>query len=108
MNRDDIKIVEFGMDDEPRAKSRPAESEAMKIVEFDDAREDHRQKVVTGADVGHIKIVEFDNDPPKAQPKTTENPRAAVGPVKIVEFDEDSEAIGTAGGAPRIKIMEFD
>ncbi len=116
MDRDKIKIVEFGMDDESRPKSRLAESETMKVVEFGDEWEDGRQRPVTGNDVGHIKIVESRGGPPaeshgvppKAQPKKTGKMKAMAGQMKIVEFDQESEETGSLGRNSKIKIIEFD
>jgi len=117
MNRNDIKIVEFGMDGE----EMPAPTEAggtIKVVEFDNDREDGPKRVVTAADVGSIKIIEFDDNGKavasrgpdrRPEPATESKPsRTAVGPIKIVEFDKDGEGHETAGGAAKIKILEFD
>ena len=108
MSRDNIKIIEFGMDDDPRPASRSPDSGTRKIIEFDNDREDNRQRFMSGKNVGHIKIIEFDDEPPKKQPKEPEKPKATVGPVKIIEFDKESETLENTGGIAKIKIIEFD
>ncbi len=98
MNRDRIKIVEFDMDDEK--STAPATPGA------------------TAKDIGPIKIIEFDDDATPAKfrepevgpeaPRKSKAPRRTVGPIKIIEFDKEQDAYETVGGAPKIKIMEFD
>ena len=108
MNRDKIKIIEFGMDEDTRPSEVSNDPESMKIVEFGKDREDSRPKVATGKDVRDIKIVEFDNDRSKAAPTISQQPKASVRPVKIVEFDENGEATSNKSGKPGMKILEFD
>ncbi len=108
MIRDKIKIIEFGMDDDRPSLTKPTGGGAMKIIEFDNDPDDSRKRVATAGDVGHIKIIEFDDDPNTKKPPVAEKIEKRVGPVKIKEFAEDLEAREPIGGAPKIKIMEFD
>jgi hypothetical protein len=108
MRRDDIKIIEFGMDADPGTKPGSAEPGAIKVIEFDNDREDNRPRVVTGKDVGHIKIVEFDDDSPSTWSKAPERPKVTMGPVKVVEFDKERGESEFDTGPRGIKILEFD
>ena len=110
MSRDNIKIIEFGMEDDSPPSANPAGGREMKIVEFDNDPHDSQARVATAKDVGHIKIIEFDDDPKTEKTPMPEKPRKLVGPVKIKEFDkeEEAEARESSGGAPKIKILEFD
>ena len=108
MRRDDIKIIEFGMDDDAGTKPDSSEPGAIKVIEFENEREDNRPRVVTGKDVGHIKIVEFDNDKPSTRSKAPEGPKATIGPVKVVEFDKERGESEFSTGPRGIKILEFD
>ena len=118
MTGDKIKIIEFGMGDDDTSaggSTGGTRDKGMKIIEFDNARDDERKPVATAVDVGSIKIVEFDDDagPEKAKPKpapAAERPRSPVGPIKIKEFDkeEEAEARSRGSGSPKMKIMEFD
>jgi len=123
VNRDQIKIVEFGMDDDVPSPSQGG-SGGLKVIEYDKdreggrdgGREDGRRRVATGADVGPIKIIEFDDDlkggraptPAPERRDSRERPARTVGPVKIRDFDKEREAEKSIGGGPKIKIMEFD
>ncbi|MCY4396862.1 MAG: hypothetical protein OXC10_17180 [Rhodospirillaceae bacterium] len=116
MGRDEIKIVEFDGDDDRSPAGRPGEKTGMKIVEFDNDREDGRKTVATAQDIGHIKIVEFDDDSPSGQsgPSRQSGPpepsRPAARAIKIRDFGADAEAgrQSEAGKGPKIKVMEFD
>lgn len=118
MDRDKMKIIDFGMDESrpPRGTSATGASSgpAMKIVDFDgDSGHDRKHRVNTG----HVKIVEFNDDEPEARlenrPATAEKrpaPKVRLGPIKIREFgrEEETRPRYTKGKAPQIKIMEFD
>ncbi len=113
MNRDHIKIVEFGMDDDTPATSTLADSGAIKNNESDNDREAGQQRVATGKAVGHIKIIEFDDDGTKPMPREPEKSKISVGPIKvgpikIIEFDKEQDAPEFDSVAPKIKILEFD
>ena len=118
MNRDHIKIVEFDMDGEKSPAPATPGAAAMNIVETDNDQKDHRPRVATAKDIGPIKIIEFDDDAPPAKsrapeagpeaPRKSRAPGRTVGPIKIIEFDKEQDAYETVGGAPKIKIMEFD
>lgn len=107
MSRDDIKIIEFGMEDEPQPKRHTAEP-GIKIVEFDNDLRQASPHVVTGNDVGHIKIIEFGDDAAKSPPSKASNPKRAARAIKIVEFDDEPTTATAPHAAPKIKIMEFD
>ncbi len=108
MSRDKIKIIEFGMDDDRPSLPNSTGGGAMKIIEIDNDPGDSRKWVATARDIGHIKIVEFDNDPETEKTPVPEKTKKRVGPLKIKEFDKEPETRESMGGAPKIKIMEFD
>jgi hypothetical protein len=110
VSRDKIKIIEFGMEDDGPSPADSAGGAAMRIIEFDNDPQESQTRVATAKDVGHIKIVEFDDDSKTKKAPMPEKPRKPVGPVKIKEFDkeEEAETRGPGFGAPKIKIMEFD
>lgn len=108
MNRDHIKIVEFGMDDSSPAISTSPNSGGIKVIEYDNDRKDSVRRTVNGKDVGKIKIIEFDDDHTVQKPKAPAAPSIKVGPVKVVEFDKEQDARASPAGAARIKILEFD
>ena len=119
MDRGKIKIIEFGKDDEnpraPMADSRHARG--MKIVEFDNEPTGGGRRAGAKPEVGRIRIVEFDDDRPRARAEPASPPewgpsasRARVGAIKIKEFDDEGQERprGGGGAASRIKIVEFD
>lgn len=108
MNRDKIKILEFGLDDDGPSRRRPTGDGAMKIIEFDKTPDDSRKRVATAKDVGHIKIVEFGNEPEPRKIRMSEKIERRVGPMKIKEFDKEAAARESIAGTPKIKIVEFD
>jgi len=103
-----MKILEFGADGDSASPASPDAGKAMKILEFGKDQEDSQKTVATAKDVGHIKIVEFDDDLKAQKVPVADKPRKAVGAVKIKEFDKETEARGPGDAAPKIKIMEFD
>jgi hypothetical protein len=112
VSRDKIKIIEFGMDQDSPSPTGASGSGLVKIKEFGDDRAEARTRAATAKDIGPIKIIEFDDGPQTRKPKPQAAPPAKagkrVGPVKIKAFDEEREAEVSIGGAPKIKIMEFD
>lgn len=108
MSRDEIKIIEFGMDDDRPSLPNSTGGGTMKIVEFGNDPGDSRKRVAVARDVGHIKIIEFDNDPETEKAPEPEKTKKRIGPLKIKEFGKEPETRESTGGAPKIKIMEFD
>ena len=108
MSSDKIKILEFRMDDDGPSLPGPTGDRAMKIIDFDHDSDDSRKRVATAKDVGHIKIVEFGNDPKTGKIRLPEKTDRRVGPVKIKEFNKEPEAQKSIGRTPKLKIMEFD
>ncbi len=108
MSRDEIKIIEFGMDDDRPSLPNATGGGAMKIIELDKDPGDSRKRVATAGDIGHIKIVEFDNDPETEKTPVPESTKNRIGPLKIKEFGKEPETRESIGGAPKIKIVEFD
>ncbi len=108
MNRDKIKIIEFGKEEESPPQPDSARDATIKIVEFDNDPADSPKRVATAKDIGHIKIIEFDDDPKTKASSAPEQRAARVGPVSIKEFDKDAEVDEPTGRPPKIKIMEFD
>ena len=108
MSRDEIKIIEFGIDDDRPARPDSTGGGAMKIIEFGNDPGDSRKRVAAAGAIGHIKIVEFDNDPETEKTPVPEETKKRIGPLKIKEFDKEPETRESIGDAPKIKIMEFD
>lgn len=110
MNRGKIKIIEFGMDDDDPSPKDVSGGGGLKIIEFDNEPQESPKRVATAKDVGHIKIIEFDDDRTAKRAPPPERPRRAVGPVKIREFDKEDEpeGRGSIGVGAKIKIVEFD
>lgn len=108
MSRDEIKIIEFGIDDDRPARSDSTGGGAMKIIEFGNDPGDSRKRVAAAGAIGHIKIVEFDDDPETERTPVPEKTKKRIGPLKIKEFGKEPETRESTGGAPEIKIVEFD
>ena len=129
MAGDGIKIVEFDDDGEGSPAARPGAGRVagpvagpvsgpvsdrggktgMKIVEFDNDRDEGRAAVATPENIGPVKIVEFDDEGPSGPPPR-ETPKAAPKAIKIRDFGAEAEAgrKGDAGSGSKIKVMEFD
>jgi len=111
MDRNKIKIIEFGMDDDEGAEANTSsEAREMKIIEFDNDPPEPGNRVASAVDVKNIKIIEFDDD---RKTGSTPSPRIRTEPaaaMKIKEFDKDAtaDAQERAGGRAKIKIVEFD
>lgn len=122
MDRDKIKIVEFGDDGEPQGGKKSATNtrssppdDGIKIREFGNSREPEGQKIARPENMGPIKIVEFDNDSnqeraPRQEPQSEQRYRMPTQKdIKVVEFDDDgvekNPAQTKSGG---MKIVEFD
>ena len=113
VNRDKIKIVEFGMDDDAAPSPRSSGGKDIRIIKFDDDKTDDRQQIATAESIGHIKIIEFEDERGRGSAKAAtlpKPPRKALPPVKIKEFDKDEDNARRTKGAgfSKIKIMEFD
>ncbi len=112
MGRNGIKIIEFDQDDTLPQAERSGSAKGMKIVEFDDDVRDQAKVVATAKDIGHIKIVEFDDAPPVKRSSATNTPKTFIKPIKIRDFGTESEAKSKmqsgSSAEQKIKIMEFD
>ena len=127
----EIKIVEFDRDDELSPAARPNEKKGIKIIEFDndrdDSREGGRKTAATARDLGPIKIVEFDDDRPSGGPSgpsgvsepssAPETPRPVAKAIKIRGFrrgsrgrpaERNRQKIENQGDGVRLMIREAD
>jgi len=82
MDRDRIKIIEFGDDgvsdsSEPRPAARAMGEKKIKILEFEGGPEQVRPEQTAEPAVGHIKIMEFDGGPGNEAPRRAETPTGA-------------------------------
>ena len=137
MERDRMKIIEFGRDGEGASRrapsgevpggarkrgsagTRPLRADAgpgaparMKIIEFDGGG-----PATAAREVAHVRIIEFDGGAPRtegvgrpAPGRKRSGPPVRVGPIKIREFGEEGDvrSSSTGGKGRKIRIMEFD
>jgi len=115
MDRDRIKIIEFGDDgvsdsSEPRPAARAMGEKKIKILEFEGGPEQVRPEQTAEPAVGHIKIMEFDGGPGNEAPRRAETPTGAPSPadIKVREFGAEPEKPARQPGTSGIKIVEFD
>ena len=134
MERDKMKIIEFGKDGEGRFRPAPAggarkEGDAagtrplranagpgaparMKIIEFDGGEAEGGRRPATAArEVANIRIVEFDEGEPRGERARRPVPGRAhsgsparVGPIKIREFGEERDPRSRGAGGKGPKI----